>query len=510
MKKILLLFLPILFFVSSLFAAEISQLELYRRCTIHLTGKPIPFGSPVVAKIKNGEMKAKQACEELLNAGLLAEDGQLQNPNPVGKAVLKTFMNFHRTWFSANTLEQIQDYTEEVARGTVDIYDPNEPALALTKALLGKNSSYSDVLTAKTGVKALRVEDEKVKARLGYTSPMPSRRLFGNGVNETDPVSFRNMDSFWISTVADRKPDDLKIMPHIQVGDLVGIQNTTEAFQIQNLDLHPLGASTPGHLEAELNYAYDFYKTQGGGVLGTPSFFLMNYGHPLGLKANGSTKIPRRWIRSAMESFLCVSFPALRETDIENFFVGNSTTSFRNGKSCLQCHGTFDQAAYTGRNIILGGTDFAGLTNFFNKNPVVMTTYKASKDSVAGWPSEPVVEFHLQKPTGALYFRSASGALINTPVQNISDLGLAMSKTDDFYNCAARRYFEYFTGIHVLLYDKTDPLNAGLNRRLQSQDIKDRQYVEKLGRDLKKSQSMAQLINSIMSSDYYKSVNYRP
>lgn len=507
----ILFFLSIFFNLTILKAKEISAIDFYRRCTIHLTGQPISITSDEYKKIKSGNLDPLQACYQLLNQASLGADGLLQKDTKVGRQILKTFLNFHRTWFSSNTLEQIQDYNEEIARGTVDAYDPNEPALALTYSLVDFKRKFSDVLTDDHGLLAIREEDEKVKNLLKYKVKSPSRRFYGNGIADDAKTSFRNKDSEWINNANLRKPESLVVMPFIQVGDLVGIRHNEQAFNVPNVDLQPLGRSRPGHLEVDLKYSFNFYQTQGGGVLGSPVFILMNFGHPLGLKANGSTKLPRRWIRNAMESFLCVNFPVLREKDIKTFYKQTSTAPFRTGNSCLQCHATLDQAATTARNVTLGATDyFAFDEGFFNKYPLIVTSYNSTQDPISEWSSEPVKNFHLQKPTGKLYFRTFSGELIEQPVQNISDLGKSITEIDDFYTCAAKRYFEYFTGINVPLYDRTDPVNAGLNKSLKSEDISYRLFIEKLGGELKNTQSLSQLIKSILNSDYYKQIDYRP
>ncbi len=112
--------------------------------------------------------------------------------------------------------------------------------------------------------------------------------------------------------------------------------------------------------------------------------------------------------------------------------------------------------AFTARNITIGATDYNRPTldrnvSAFLQNSHCSHSYKAVKSSVTGWPSAEVPDFHLQVPTGKLYFRSLTGALVDKPVSNIASLGDAMSKTDDYYLCAAKRYFQFMTGIEIAL-----------------------------------------------------------
>lgn len=483
---------------------------------------PLKLDGAVERAIKNKTKDPIVACLELLEKGMLSGAGALRTDSKEGRAILRTFQQFHRTWFTANTLEQIQDYSEEVARGTVDHYDPNEPSMFVTRALFGESVPYKQVLLSNSGLTASRQENSKIVAKHGFTTTNPWRR-FGAAISQFSEVVTRNIGDGWIGRIEDRTTQDIEFLPLIQMGDLVGISPTTHSVILRNLELRPVGGDTSswaGHKQPELNYEYDFFKHRGGGLLGTSSFYLMNNGHPLGQKANGTTKLPRRWIQSAMESLLCTTFPSLRETDIRQFVKGNSSAPFRNAASCVQCHATLDQAATTARNIVVGSTDYTSLVkrdaagvdqDYLNKHPLVVTDFKVKKPPVSEWLSEPDETFHLQSPTGELFFRSYTGALVSKRVANISELGRAMEETDDFYACAAKRYFKYFTGIDVSLFDKTNPANSSLIRNLSPIDHEYRAFIETLGADLKQNQSLFELIKKIISSPYYvKTQQTRP
>ncbi|MNY61000.1 hypothetical protein D3C86_1976230 [compost metagenome] len=65
------------------------------------------------------------------------------------------------------------------------------------------------------------------------------------------------------------------------------------------------------------------------------------------------------------------------------------------------------------------------------------------------------------------------------------------------------------TGIQVPLYDRTDPRNATLNTTLTPEAIEDRRYVEDLASSLRSSGSVVQMVEDILSSDYYSKENFR-
>ncbi|MEK2646013.1 hypothetical protein [Bdellovibrio sp. BCCA] len=506
-------FLIVLVATSSAFGQTLSEVGLFNRCYSHLTGKPVPLGNGTMAQIRAGKMRALDACNALLDKAELDPTGPLYNRNDgEARSILNNFYNFHRSWFSANTVDQIQEYSAELSRGTIDIYDTTEPGLALTRAMFARNAKYSDVLTLSTGVHAQREENMAVKNMIGWNVNFPGRLMYGNnGGFDQNLFNFRSYTGGFNGN-SDTTNSMFVNLPKIEVGELVGIRLTGENANIPNVSLHPLGDDKRGNDQPGLNYSFDLFKTFGGGVLGTPIYFMLNYGHGRGVEANGSTKVPRRWSQTNMNSFLCAELPALRESDIKQYVVGNSSAPFRNSASCVMCHATLDPMAYTARNLVVANSDYfvmsqGSRTN--SKTALHVTSYRPEFPSVGGWPSEPVANFHRQTPTGRLFFRSMTGELVDKPVSNIAGLGAAMTQTKDYYYCAAKRYFEFFTGIQVALYDRTNPANAEVNRKLSQEAMDDRKFIESLGEELQKTQSVRLLIKDIMASKYYRSVNYR-
>jgi len=497
-------------------ATSLSDIGLLARCYAHLTGKPLPLVHPLRTQVEEGKLSALSACEQVLDKAALAPEGSLTNPaDREARAVLQNFNHFHRSWFPENSVEGIQEYNLETSRGTQDIYDTTEPALAITRALFAQDGKYSDVVTLPTGVQALREEDPAVKAQLGWSVTVPSRRTFLNNAGIDQNLFHFNPLAGAFDPNSDTSTSLFAVLPRIAVGELVGIRKTTDSVGIPNVNLYPLGEYTPGNTVPGLNFNFDLFKTLGGGVLGSPIYLMLNYGHGRGTFANGTTKVPRRWAQTNMTTFLCAHLPALRESDIAQFFVGTSSAPFRNSNSCLRCHANLDPMAYTARNVITAGTDFQEFTGggrVHAKAAMVLATFNADSGSTGeSWPSEPVAQFHRMAPTGKLYFRSfANGELVNRTVGNIAELGAALAATPDYYQCAAKRYFAFFTGIHVSLYDRHDPSNAALNKALTENDLKDRAFIENLAAELQQTQSLRSLIKKIISSDYYRSATYRP
>lgn len=524
------LFVLALVFSINTNAQELSPQSLFNRCYIQLTGSPVPLGHSLMEQVKSGKITALAACSQILNKAALATSGALVSKDAEAKAVLNNFYTFHRTWFPTNNFDSISGYSTSEFNGTVDLYDSTEPALAITYSVFGPKAKYSDVLTRATGVTALREEDATVKTRMKWTGTHAGRFLSNTAAMDASPFTFRMTGA--ANTVTNRninKHVSFKANPPtIQVGDLVGIRPTTQTFTVPNVSLAPLGTkpTDKGDQTPDLNFSYDLFKTYGGGVMGTPVYLMQYYGHGLNMKFNGGQKVARRWSQQNMESFLCASLPALRESDITQWVDAKSSLAFRNSGSCVMCHATLDPMAYTARNITMGATDYLRPTKDgddvrsadgtvitapagYARNALALVSYKAAKNSVGGWPAENVADFHTQQPTGRLYFRSFQGTLVDKPVTNIATLGQAMSETDDYYICAAKRYFEFMTGIVVPLYDRTDPKNADLNKSLTPEAAADRAYVEDLAKTLRSTGSVVNVLEDIMASPYFRKENYR-
>ncbi|WII72906.1 hypothetical protein QJS83_03350 [Bdellovibrio sp. 22V] len=528
-SAIFALALPSLFSLTAS-AQELSPQSLFNRCYIQLTGKPVPLNHSLMNQVKSGKINALDACRTILHKGQLSASGEVNRNDAEAKAVLNTFYSFHRTWFTSNNLDTISGYNSGEHNGTVDIYDATEPALSVTYSVFGAGQKYEQTLRRTTGVKAIRVEDEAIKARQKWIGSHAGRFMANNLDMQNSLFSFRDPTKVFttVSRNINRHVAVFKSMPTIQVGDLVGIRPISDQFNVPNISLKPQGdsRSDKGSLDENLNYSYEFFQNYGGGVIGSPIYLLQYFGHSFNMKFNGGSKVARRWSQQNMESFLCASLPALRESDVTQFVDAKSSLAFRNSTSCVMCHATLDPMAYTARNLTTGAMDIFRVTQngdvtrdadgkqinpppAFVRNAVAITSYKASKASVAGWPSEAVADFHLQKPTGRLYFRSVTGALINKPVTNMADLGKAMSETEDYYLCAAKRYFEFMTGIQVPLYDRTDPRNSELNRSLSKEAKEDRAYVESLAKVLAGNGSVLEVVEEIMRSPYYTKENFR-
>jgi hypothetical protein len=124
------------------------------------------------------------------------------------------------------------------------------------------------------------------------------------------------------------------------------------------------------------------------------------------------------------------------------------------------------------------------------------------------WPSTSDPNFHKTRPEGRLIFRSITGELVNVSIDNLESLGHSIAQTPDYYACAAKRYFEFFTKNKIILFDPYDPSNEPIIDGMSPTEHEMRSFVLALGQELQKSGSLKQLVRRILDSEYYGQGNF--
>lgn len=469
----------------------LSNGALYQRCYSQLTGQSALAG-PHWQQARSGSMNAVDACitylnETSLNTGLLSPD------TPTARAVFNQLYQLHRSWFKkANMLDA--DLNRDFHYGTLDVYDANEPALHVTRALFGGNH-VREVVGRPISLEGLRTPIVDIPAgqrrisRIVDSRPSVDGNIFRRSV-----------------------PPDLFVMvdfaaPLVQIGRLTGIRDWSLTTPLPSIVVNPgvngMGQAGPADPPA----GFDLHKNYGGGVLGSMPYIMLNLGHPYQYVANGVEKLPRRWSQSVFRDFMCREIPLLREEDVTSYLTQNSTAQFRKSTSCLRCHAGIDQMALTARNLKVVALADRVLSVAGEKIFATVASHAVNQGaSQPIWPSMPVAGFQNQTPQGELYFRSYSGQLIQTQVNGIQELGNAIADTNDYYVCFAKRYFEYFTGINVQLMDPAlrSPSSATADPRIEEY----RNYVVDLGLQLRANGNLKEMITRILRSTYYKDVNF--
>lgn len=460
----------ILFMSSISDARALSNLELYKRCYAKLTGERPSLSNSVTQQVASGQIAPTTACLNLLNKAILTGNSNTTVTNTSdkeAKLVLKTVNNFHRSWFMFKDFGLI----ERTRWGEKDMLDAGTPALYFTKALLDQNPSFTSAVTGSALLLPVRTDMAPTK---------------GNATGE--PKS-----SYWLD------PNSYQFAPK---GELLGLKEISQLsvpYTCKGSDYNSLG-ETKVHL----------HRSQGGGIIGNSVYQLLNVRALIGDAdnghADGGVKMPRRFGRSVYHDLLCRPLPVIRPSDGQPYIVANSPIPFRQSPSCVHCHASMDRAAAVIRGVntarfdcydnqSVGAGKLAGNTLYF---------YPVSQSPEGSWPSSPDANYARRPTNGVLFYRNYQGNLINISVTGPDDLGQKISQQDDYYICAAKRYYKYFTGLDANIGDPGDPAAPILSE----QDKLVRATVVDLGLKLKQSNNLRMLVSEILNSPAFKDSGY--
>ncbi len=440
---------------SSTFAEQtLSNIAVYNRCYGKLTNsKPLPTATQTL-QVANGSLDPITACMNVLNKALLTTSGgPLANQADVeAKAVIKTMHNLHASWM------QVQDFKFiEILSTNQDLYDTTAPAAYLTNALLSPTPSYRSIVAGSTMYGILRTNMAPAAGPMSGKDKTNLANVF------TEPFNYAG------------------------IGEILGLRVTPPTT---------IAGNVPYRTPATAN----LYISTGGGILGDNTYVSLNASVDESFVADGAARMPRRWSRAVFHDLLCRNLPALRNTDASNYVIPTAQAPFRQSQSCIHCHASMDQMAGTIRGIrtiSLGDGGAAPKVDTLAYRPVTQAAEGA-------WPSSADANFAARPTNGLLYYRNYLGNLVNTPASNVETLGAAIAQQDDYYICAAKRYYEYFTGVTVTIGDIGDPAAPALS----AGELNRRNILIDLGLKLKTHDNPRQLIKDIMSLPHYRDSSF--
>jgi hypothetical protein len=460
--------------------AQLSGLALLNRCYAHITQNRLPIRHPLRISVQNGTMTAASACMNLLDSARLETgSGLLSSANSETRQILRTFNDFHRSWFPNDDIARSTPEGVEFFSRSRELFDEGESALHVSRALFYQGVPYSEIVTSNFSMEALRA----------------------NGAQTDDGITVR-----LLSAVAPGKSSGTVPLnaPLVQTGELQGLRPMTQAVSKINVSANSQHAT---YVNSSYLYVTDpiFYnQSLGGGILGTRSYLLLNFGRPDTLPMNGGLRLPRRWSKAVLKDLLCRDLPALRFSDASDYVqtkISPATPPFRANASCMGCHATMDPLAETIRNLSLTFVPARSAGTVATAHIMHWpSTLQAATGTVDDDPS-----FFRRPPAGRLRFRSYNGALIDVPVEGLAELGRAVAATDDLYVCAASKYFQFFTGISVSLQDEGDSSKPALS---ESEKMY-RELVVQMGLRFKSHQSLRTLVQEILTSATYRSESLR-
>lgn len=466
------LFLILLFSFAGITYADVNKEHAkYFKCYGQLVRQRLPKDDSQRPFILAGKLTGAEACRRLLKRAKFGENLLLERPkDKVALAILKTMQSFHNQWFPRfNFNVKTQDYSN------TNVFDFNEMGYHLTHALFAPEGKYADIFTDKTsflGVRRSKVENKYANDRdiMGERYPIndPNRKWKVGGTKD-DPSEF-SKEYFWRPTL-------------VSFGQLIGLKrHKPKADYFQRIIVDQLAGW--------IDLKYPAFN----GVMGTIPFLLLNAGQSQ-RTMDGGQFLHRRWSTSLFESLLCRSLPHVRAMDVKGKANPSSQLSFRKKEKCMQCHISMDNLAGLTRNLELTNTGEISHTEFtfraVYKHPVTLPSQDV-------WPDKDPY-FYQRPPSGRLVFRTLDGTLIDQHLNHPNELGKYLSQLNDPYICAAKRYFHFYTGVDVDLYDfKEYSVGKEEKRKLSW-----RNFVVHQGKLLKQHQSLMQLSQNIFESEFY-------
>jgi hypothetical protein len=501
----------------------LSPVALLVRCYAHLTGQRISQSDPRFLSVVAGADPV-DVCEEVLDQAMFTPNGVLNGVVMNGIApsssslsgisdesvkVLKTFYSYFTTWFKNENVYQLAANVNENVSSFADSNNLKEPAGHVTRAFFQPGVRVEELVTGQYMMEEIRSH---------------GRATSGPTTGAQAPVEPRNNEMLWqMASLTPLNNGGFQLWDpgFPQVGTLLGIQpisQTTQSDKFNNT-FRALQFDGVDNFRQDLKH----FQLMGGlpkskaGVLGSPTYILLNDGRVNSQIADGGLYLSRRLSESIFREFLCKTGPYLRPEDVAPIINEGSkiglAKSFRTGNSCQTCHASLDPMASAYRNV----TPQIGTWWKPGRRTLHLWTHGSTSNRVDNPPlfaedSSPsgANAFFRRQPYTNLLFRSADGSLVSTldmrasasGMIGVEALGAELAKTNDFYACMASRMLYFFTGIGVNLND----LNGA---RLSDDEMAYRTFVWGLGLELKEHQSMTQLAKDIMRSDMYRRVGYR-
>lgn len=453
--KTFVIFLSLLIFSSTSNARELSETELFNRCYAHLTGQKASPNHELLKQIKSNAVSASEACIRLLNSLSFNSNGALQDSENQEKlSILNHITKIHGNFFFSRSVLSTGSFRY---RSLLDIMDDQTEHLAFTKAMFDPSYEVKDILSGTTILEGIRSEGRNATRGPSSNSLATAFEINGSPFNPT----------------------------FVQSGELIGFRNSR-------------AVSNNGFRGINKN----LLSSYGGGLLGSRSYLKKNFPSSGIAGTDGADSMNRRWPIAVLKDFLCKSLPAVRIADGQTFTSSEADSSFRKSTGCIQCHTSMDQLAAGVRNILAAQTNSNA-----QGGPRFIYPYFRNQDQGDAhvWPIKRDTMYGRRPPKGVLYFRSYTGDLVRQNFNNLEQLGRAITSTDDYYACIAKKYYHHFTGVNASLADINDPFSTV---SLNEQDLFHRNVVIELGQKLKSSQNPKEVIQDILKSKIYRQEGY--
>ena len=462
-------------------AEVLSQRAIYERCFAKLARTTPAIDDPYISQITAGTLTGPEACKAVLElAQLNPANGRLSTfaasaaKALLAKKVLASMHAFHNSWF---TLKEYNSATNDCASDLSNgLIDPQTPALLVTRALFNSNFNYASLVLSSDVPKAIREVAD------------PDRSIYGFDKNKAG-ADFTSL------------PTGFEFVGN---GALLGI-GTWASLQIPTLTARPV---ITGDTPTVQNF--NVRRSQGGGILGSQAYLLNNFGENATVPPDVE-KMARHWSKYVFTDLFCRELPVLNTGDADSF-VNTATTAlaFRRQAGCVQCHASMDQLEGVVRKQRLFRSGICSEVQVIYGSEHLLAQAPTLAMSTA-WPAMVDANYRKHPPYGKLFYRDYNNALHNVAVNSLAELGTQISTLNDMYVCAAKRYYQYFTGIDVSL----EPLNAAGVAALPADQRFYRNRVVSLGMKLKNAgatdfnKDASKLIQAIFDLPEYRDRDFQ-
>jgi hypothetical protein len=437
-------------------------LRRFYKCYSIMTQSRPAIGNEELSLISKGKLTATEGCMRIFDTAKLNEKNMIADPkgNNLGRKVLGTFQAFHDSWFT-----NYMPYMADDSPLNFDIIELEEPAFFVTQALLNKNLMYKSIVRGSSSWKGRRQSDKASDFLIGTSSKKKHLRKShyrvprGNGLEETK----------WTPT-------------YLEKGQLIGFQKNLTGQEI--LPAHSNRIFFPEYF----NEKVDIHKSLGGGFMGTNSYILFNNGRAHGVRSDGKNKMFRAYSRQLISDILCRDLPVLTPEDSVKYLNKTTDVSYGNNKSCMSCHATMDTMAGLLRNaeLIINDAEYDSGSSHLKFHKATLQTNESYK------LYDVMEKYYLSRPYGRFVYRDLKDNLFDEKVESFEELGAQITKTYDFYACAATRYLYYFTGVRVPMSE----LRASKKDKVV-------RFTDKISLNLQKNQDLRQMLQQIFESEWF-------
>ncbi|GEM_PF-1385288 len=502
---------------------RLSEVEIYKRCYARLTRSPAPDNDTQLRRVSQGLSTGAAACLALIDSAQLRANAQGQfqladAANMTSSRVLQTLHDVHRTWLQGHVRNEP---TPALINSVVQ--DVEEQALYFTRAALGQGQAWSGIVRGEDSLRSMRVRDLdssltrfQAQTFFNYSGAV---RDAGNAYDDYAMAYQHAAGSANVTAIHFRDEDivatgrliglergiDFRIPLIYNLGTVGSYSRLRADGSIENIPLsscRPTGSTTPSQecldfrasgQQARVNVPLNNHA--GGGILGSVSFISHNTNLTINQIPNGEDMIHRRLGGRVYEDLLCLTLPALDPVDVVGDVQPDSHFAFRRSAACMTCHSSIDPVANGYRHI------------HFRESAVNNTrvhTLGMGLHTMIKLPTRADTQaFPIQTPSGTLRYRDRlrpTVAPVNLAFTSLEQLGQRISSRPEFYRCAAKRYYKYFTGVDVNLNAvELEPLSKA------HQDF----VLNRLATELQRTQSFRSMMKVLFESDIYRTRNYQ-